>query len=146
MNHHYIKEEYIRSAVIVKFKKLHPKAVIPTYSKSEDAGLGLTAIGLEPMVRTPSGAKVVTIKTGIGVEIPDGYVGLIFPHSSVTQKDWRLTESVGVIDSGHQGEIKVKFDVLGGSRATSAGSYELGELCAQLIIMPFPYVEVEEIK
>jgi len=135
----------LRHAVRVKFKKLDPKAVIPKYSNFGDAGIDLTCTGLELMEKTPSNHKVTVVKTGLAMEIPPGYVGFLFPRSSISKKDWRLSNCVGVIDSGYRGEIKAKFDVLGGSRPQREGVYTKGDRCLQLIVMPVPFMEVEEV-
>ena len=74
-------------------KKLKDDAVIPTYSKDGDAGMDLTAT--EIINNTTS---QVTYGTGIAVEIPQGYVGLVFPRSSIRKMELELSNSVGVID------------------------------------------------
>jgi dUTP pyrophosphatase len=123
----------------VKFKKLDEEAVTPTYAKPGDAGLDLTAIEGST---DPRG--IYTYKTGIAVEIPEGFMGLIFPRSSVYKQDLILSNSIGVIDSGYRGEIIIKY------RETKPypSFFVKGERVAQLIILPVPYVtliEVEEL-
>jgi len=118
--------------MIVKIKKTHPNAVIPSYAKSGDAGMDLTAIGL-----TEKGVNV-TYHTGLAIEIPYGYVGLLFPRSSVYKKDQTLTNSVGVIDSGYRGEIMMKF-------TRSVEQYCIGDRIGQLIILPYPRIEFKEV-
>jgi len=81
----------------VRFKKLHEKAVTPTYARSGDAGLDLTAATME-FSKTES-RKLITYGTGIAIEIPMGYYGLVLPRSSIRKTDLRLTNSVGLIDS-----------------------------------------------
>lgn len=88
----------------VKFKKLSPDAVIPKKAHPTDAGLDLTATS---RVFDEKGSLVYG--TGLAAEIPSGYVGLVFPRSSIANKDLLLSNSVGVIDSGYRGEIMVKF-------------------------------------
>jgi len=88
----------------VKFKKLSPDAVIPKKAHPTDAGLDLTATN-----RVFDEKGCLVYGTGIAVEIPRGYVGLVFPRSSNASKDLLLSNSVGVIDSGYRGEIMVKF-------------------------------------
>ena len=131
----------------VKVKKLDPRAVIPTYAKSGDAGLDLTATSYE----FQNGRHVYG--TGLAIEIPEGFVGLIFPRSSIFKKDLRLTNCVGVIDSGFRGEIKFFFEneamkVVPRSEwhpdASSAQIYEVGDRIGQIIIMPYPQIELEE--
>lgn len=121
----------------VKFKKLHPDAVTPTYAKAGDAGLDLTSIGFKFDYNT----RNFVHGTGIAVEIPEGYVGLIFPRSSISKKNMLLTNHVGVIDSGYRGEIKFAFKEI----PMDDGSHNLyiaGERIGQLLIVPYPTIEL----
>src|SRR5690606_9748638 len=90
----------------VKIKKLHKDAVIPSYAKAGDAGLDLTAVSEE----WNEDNSIVTYGTGLSIEIPEGYVGLLFPRSSIYKTKLNLSKSVGVIDSGYRGEIMLKFN------------------------------------
>lgn len=74
--------------------KLAEGAVMPTYAKEGDAGLDLTAIS----IRYDEEQDYIEYDTGVHVEIPDGYVGLVFPRSSISNYDLELTNAVGVID------------------------------------------------
>lgn len=121
----------------VKLKKLHEKAVIPSYALEGDAGLDLTAVRMEF-----DAFDNVVYYTGIAIEIPKGYVGLIYPRSSVYNKDLILSNSVGVIDSGYRGEISVKFKIIDDFPQV----YETGNRIAQLIIIPYPSIEFEEVE
>lgn len=119
----------------VKIKKLHPDAFIPKYAKAGDAGMDLTAVEMEREW------NIVTYKTGLAVEIPEGHVGLLFPRSSVYKTSMVLSNCVGVIDSGYRGEIMMKF------RSTESNkAYEVGDRVGQLIILPYPQVEFEEVE
>ena len=89
----------------VNIKKLHPKAIIPKYAKAGDAGMDLYAI--EQGEADKYGNMVY--KTGLAMEIPKGYVGLIYPRSSVSKTSHMLRNHVGIIDSGYRGEIMLKF-------------------------------------
>ena len=109
----------------VKVKKLVPNAVIPHYAKDGDAGLDLGK---------------VKYFSGLAFEIPKGYVGLLFPRSSNADKDLLLTNSVGVIDSGYRGEVTAVFK----KTEYPTKAYELGERFAQMIILPYPQIELEE--
>lgn len=119
----------------VKIKKLHPDAVIPTYAKSGDAGLDLTAVSIHFDDKFNS-----CYGTGISIEIPKGYVGLVFPRSSISKKNLLLSNSVGVIDSGYRGEIKMKFK----PTIHSSVKYRKGDRIGQLIILPYPQIEFQE--
>ena len=116
----------------VKFKKLREKAVLPSYAKPGDAGLDMTPVAVEQL-----GNKKMKYYFGLSVEIPDGYVGLIFPRSSIWKTDGRLTNSVGVIDSGYRGEVMAVFDMSGKL------FYPDGAPICQMIIMPIPTIEPE---
>lgn len=142
----------------LRVKKLHPKAVIPKYAKPGDAGLDLTAVSLE----YKNGRYVYG--TGLAFEIPDGHVGLIFPRSSINKYDLRLTNCVGVIDSGYRGEVKFVFENDGMTPREELSEevkqafwdsneespeyirkiFKVGERIGQLIVMPYPQMEVVE--
>ena len=117
----------------VRVKKLHPDAVIPSYAKPGDAGMDLTAVWKRQIMET------ITYGIGLAIEIPDGYVGLIFPRSSIYKTKMTLTNCVGVIDSGYRGEIMMKFKM-----SDNRTMYEVGDRIGQLVIMPYPEVEFEE--
>lgn len=124
--------------MIVKIKKLVENAVVPKYAKQGDAGLDLTAVSF----RYEAEHDCFVYGTGLALEIPKGYVGLIFPRSSNSKTTAYLTNSVGVIDSGYRGEIMVKFKnrTAGDNRAP----YKPGDRVAQLIIMPYPNITFVE--
>jgi dUTP pyrophosphatase len=135
----------------VKIKKLHPDAVIPKYAKSGDAGLDLVAVNVK---YDNENDLYMEYGTGISMEIPEGYVGLIFPRSSISNSDLTLANATGVIDSGYRGEIKLRFkascefaqyveDRLGKPRR-DAIYYQIGDKIGQMIILPYPQVEFEE--
>lgn len=120
----------------VKIKRLNKNAVIPTYSKDGDAGMDLTATSEE----WNEDNSIVTYGTGLSMEIPKGYVGLIFPRSSVYKTILTLTNCVGVIDSGYRGEIMLKF------RYPEEGMvYDVLDRVGQIIIIPYPEIEFEEV-
>ncbi len=120
----------------IKVKKLHENAVIPTYSKPGDAGMDLT-ITREIENTTFS----VSYGFGIAMEIPFGYVGLVFPRSSVRNQDLLLTNCVGVIDSGYRGELQATFKKTNGLDSLK---YNVGDRAAQIIILPYPQVVMVE--
>jgi dUTP pyrophosphatase len=122
--------------LIVKVKKLHESAVIPSYSKFGDAGMDLT-IAREIENTTYS----VSYGFGIAMEIPIGYVGLVFPRSSVRNQDLILSNCVGVIDSGYRGELQATFKK---TQGLDSLKYKVGERGAQIIILPYPQVFMVE--
>jgi dUTP pyrophosphatase len=125
-------------AVTVKIKKLHENAVIPSYSKAGDAGMDLTITS-----EIENTSFSVTYGFGIALEIPRGYVGLVFPRSSVRNQELLLSNSVGVIDSGYRGELQATFKKTNGLDSLK---YKVGERGAQIIIMPHPNIELIEFK
>ncbi len=122
----------------LKFTKLHMDAVKPFKAHKTDAGFDLTACWVEEDRKR----GIVTYHTEIAVEIPEGYVGLLFPRSSVYKHQLQLANSVGVIDSGFRGEIQLKYRVV----QPHISRYSFGERVGQLIIMPIPDVEFEEVE
>lgn len=133
----------------VKIKKLHKDAVIPTYAKDGDAGMDLTAVSAE----TDKYGNVV-YHFGLAFEIPQGYVGLIFPRSSICKKKLSLTNSVAVIDSGFRGEVTAKFkkanpfpiSVKIDRTIVENLCYNVGERVAQMMIIPYPKIEFKEVE
>lgn len=92
----------------VKIKKLHPKAVIPNYAKSGDAGMDLVITEI-----INENKYDISYGFGLSMEIPEGFVGLIFPRSSIRKYDLILSNAVGVIDSGYRGELQATFKKTG---------------------------------
>jgi len=119
----------------VKIKKLHPQAVIPSYSKAGDAGMDLTITSI-----ISDNKLDVSYGFGIAVEIPEGFVGLVFPRSSIRKTDLVLSNSVGVIDSGYRGELQATF------KKNGLNKYEVGDRGAQIMIVPYPQIEFEEVE
>jgi dUTP pyrophosphatase len=128
--------------VKVKFKKLVEHAVLPKYAKDGDAGLDLTAI--DSYYDTDQ--KYWEYGTGLAVEIPEGYVGLIFPRSSVSKKNLILANCVGVVDSGYRGEVTFRFKEIDSSKYLEDRIYDVGDRIGQMIIIPFPKIEIEEVE
>ena len=121
----------------VKIKKLDPNAVIPKYSKDGDAGMDLTITDIKENT-----SFSITYGFGIAIEIPKGYVGLIFPRSSVRNQDLILSNCVGVIDSGYRGELQATFKK---TQGLDSLSYNVGERGAQIIILPYPTIYMTEV-
>lgn len=135
----------------IRIKKLTENAVIPQKAHATDAGFDLTATS-----RVVDEYGCIIYGTGLAFEIPEGYVGLLFPRSSNAKKDLTLSNSVGVLDSGYRGEVTFKFkpalrwDIEGGICVGERGNemtllkYNVGDRIGQLIIMPIPDIEFEE--
>ena len=122
----------------VRIKKLSPEAVIPTYAKDGDAGMDLVATSIK------FDGTQITYGTGLAIEIPEGFVGLVFPRSSIRKTDLSLSNSVGVIDSGYRGEIQATFNQKALSKNGSL-LYGVGDRIMQIIIIPYPPIEFEEV-
>lgn len=125
----------------VKIKKLDSNAIIPKYANDQDAGLDLTAVS-----KNFDHLGNIVYGTGLAIEIPEGNVGFIFPRSSISKTKQRLSNSVGVIDSGYRGEILLKFKptmMYPGNEDTV--QYSIGDRIGQLIIIPYPKIEFEEV-
>lgn len=125
----------------VNIKKLDEKAIIPKYAEPGDAGMDLTAISKE----WDEENKVWSYGTGLAMEIPEGYVGLIFPRSSVFKQDLSLSNNVGVIDSGYRGEISFKFSEITGNGFVDK-HYNVGDRIGQIIILPYPQIKFMEVE
>ena len=124
----------------VKVKKLHPDAIIPSYAKNGDAAMDLYTI--ERGEADDYGNMVY--RTGLAVEIPYGFAGLLFPRSSVSKTKHMLRNHVGVIDSGYRGEVVLKFGWFSQSDVAKGTVYDKGDRVAQLMIIPHPQVEFIE--
>jgi dUTP pyrophosphatase len=130
----------------VKIKKLHPDAIIPAYSKSGDAGMDMVATSAQ----ISEDGLYIEYGTGLSIEIPDGYVGLLFARSSISKTPLVLANHVGVVDSGYRGEIKFRFkDLLinqneNGELFGSELAYEVGNKIGQIMILPYPQIEFVE--
>ena len=138
--------------VTVGVKRLHKDAVIPRQATSGSAGMDLTAVSMNYDVYGNA-----CYHFGLAVEIPRGYVGLLFPRSSGANKPLSMANCVGVIDSDYRGEVTAKFkpsllfgpQLLGHLWALLRGrepvsTYQVGERIAQLVIVPCPQVTVTE--
>ena len=126
----------------VKIKKLNEDAVIPAYAHDTDAGLDLVATSYE----YKDDIHCHVYGTGLAVEIPEGYVGLLFPRSSNRKTESYLTNHVGVVDSGYRGEIMLSFktrDFKEGEIQQLYKPYEVGDKIAQIIIMPYPKIDLK---
>jgi len=123
----------------VKFQKLNPLAKDPSQGNPDDAGFDLTATA----VTYPSGSAGVFIEvcTGLSLEIPKGYVGLVFPRSSISNTKHFLRNSVGVIDSGYRGEIKLRFSV-----DDTVTAYQIGDKVGQIVFVRLPAIQMIESK
>jgi dUTP pyrophosphatase len=121
----------------VRIKKLNENAVVPSYAKSGDAGMDLVATKI-----ISNTTFDVTYGTDLAMEIPKGFVGLIFPRSSIRKYELILSNSVGVIDSGYRGELQATFKKENGLDSLA---YKVGDRIAQIMIIPHPPIEFNEV-
>ena len=125
----------------VKIKKLTDKAIIPTYGSLGSAGGDLYSAENSPIIIAPN--QTVLIGTGLAVEIPDGYVGLVYAGSGLATKSGLApANKVGVIDSDYRGESKVALH----NHSTEVRTVGVGERIAQMVIAPYLKVEYEEVE
>lgn len=123
----------------VNYKKLNDKAIEPTYGTEFSAGADLYACeGGEVEIKA---GETRLIHTGLSLEIPEGYAGLIYARSGIaTKRGLAPANKVGVIDSDYRGEIMVSLYNHSSEKQTVAD----GERVAQLVITPFLKVEYNE--
>lgn len=120
----------------MKFKKLHPNAVAPKRMTEGSLGYDLTAISKE----LDHEYDVFSYGTGLAIEVPENYVGLIFPRSSIYKTNMSLCNAVGVIDRDYQGEITFKFKATDMYR-----NYNVGDRIGQLVLVKCSTPEPEEV-
>ena len=121
----------------VKVKRLSEKAVLPSYAKPGDAGMDLMAVTFDVT------EKYVEYDTQLAFEIPEGYVGLLFPRSSVSKLDLILANCVGVVDSTYRGSVKLRFKRT--EEYILCDMYKSMDRVGQIIIMPYPQIELLEV-
>lgn len=133
----------------LKMQKKYHGTSLPQYAHpGEDAGLDLIAYSTTPHGNRDEYGLVINthkveVNFGIAVEIPPGYVGKLHARSSIHKTCCRLSNGVGVIDSGYRGELKAVFDVL--PHLSYLPMPDWSKPCAQLIIEPYIGCEVEEV-
>jgi dUTP pyrophosphatase len=121
----------------IKIKKVHTDAKIPHYAHRGDAGMDLFTV--EPFELEPGERK--TVPLGLAIEIPEGYVGLVWDKSGLSHK-YGLKNFGGVIDSGYRGEIHVGIMNL----SDKFFSFEKGHKVAQLLIQKVETIDFEEVE
>lgn len=121
----------------INIKKIHPDAIIPKHAHTDDAGMDLFAIDAVEMA--PNERKSIPI--GIAIEIPDGYVGLIWDKSGLSHK-YGIKTFGGVVDAGYRGEICIGIMNL----SDKSFKFEKGHKIAQLLIQKVESVEFEEVE
>lgn len=116
----------------VKIRKTDERAIIPTYATEFSAGADLYAVLDADLTINPS--ETVLIHTGIAIEVPEGYAGLIYARSGLaSKKGLAPANKVGVVDSDYRGEVMVALHNHGNAPQIISN----GERIAQLVITPF---------
>ena len=127
----------------VKVKKLDERAIIPSYGSEYAAGCDLYALLDKDLVIDPG--QTILVRTGLAMEIPVGYAGMIFARSGLASKRGLApANKVGVIDSDYRGEIMVALH----NHSSEEQIVFHGERIAQLVIMPFykaSFIESDEL-
>lgn len=149
----------------IKIKKLDEHAVIPQYAKPGDAGMDVYATRMDVT------DDYIEYDTGLSFEVPEGYVMLIFPRSSNSKKDLLLANSVGVLDSGYRGPLKlrykrcyrienepcedtdfkltttsiVNFNSANNYQWDACNWYGVGDRVGQIMILPYPQINFVEV-
>lgn len=126
----------------IKFSKLSPDAVTPKQAKRGDAGYDLTAISYNYVADAP--VPFYNYEFGLAIEVPDGWVGLLFPRSSLSNKDLTLTNCVGVVDSGYRGPLSARFRTTH-FKGELPKLYQAGERVVQLVLVPCMDAEFFEV-
>lgn len=124
----------------LKVKRLSEKAHLPAKAHHTDAGFDLKST--ERSYNNKE--QYYEYETDLAIELEPGYVGLIFPRSSISNKDLMLTNHVGVIDENYRGAIKFRFKTT--TTDYKHDLYEIGDKIGQLLIMKLPDVELEEVQ
>jgi dUTP pyrophosphatase len=138
----------------IKFKKLSDKAVAPQIMRSGDCGADLTATSITET------DMYIEYGTDLAVVVPENHVGILAPRSSLSNYDLILSNSIGVIDQNYRGELRFRFkkniksgDACGISfkgtieiHNLKHKYYKIGDRIGQLLIIPLPVVEYEEVQ
>lgn len=123
----------------VRYQKLDERAVAPAYGSAAAAGADLYAVLDAPL--TVAAGETVLVHTGLAVEIPAGFVGLVCARSGLaTKRGLAPANKVGVIDADYRGEIMVALH----NHGTAAQTIEQGERVAQLVLVPYLTAAYEE--
>lgn len=120
----------------LEIKKLFEDSIFPVKAHSTDAAFDLYAHSLT------EDSQYISYGTGIAVNIPVGYVGLLFPRSSITKTSLMFGNAVGVIDSGYLAEISVRVKEIANYEPNI---YKVGDRVGQLIVIPIPEIELQEV-
>ena len=123
----------------VRYQKLDERAVAPAYGSAAAAGADLYAVMDAPLMIAPN--ETILVHTGLAVEIPDGFVGLVCARSGLaTKRGLAPANKVGVIDADYRGEIMVALH----NHSMEPQTIEQGERIAQLVLVPYLTADYEQ--
>jgi len=121
----------------VKFKKLHPAAKVPVYKSAEAAGCDIYTVVEE----TIKPGEIAFLKSGLAIEIPQGYFAAMTPRASFCLKQHLdMPHSLGIMDSDYRGEYLIPLRNLGSEPV----EIPAGERIAQMIFLPYVQAQFEE--
>ena len=123
--------------IAIRYIKLKSEATPTIKSTAGEAGFDLTAISKTIDAKS----DCIIYGTGLAVEIPQGYVGLLFPRSSVYKKSLSLANNIGVIDSDYRGEIKAIFRKIN----NMTDQYIIGDRICQIVFLQLPKIVLQEV-
>lgn len=125
----------------VNIKKLNENAILPVYGSENAAGADLYACMEQPVTIQPKETEF--IKTGIALEVPEGFAGLIYARSGLAcKKGLAPANKVGVIDADYRGEIMVALY----NHSKEPVTIEHGERIAQMVITPYLRADFQEVE
>lgn len=133
----------------IKVRRLHPDAKVPLRANETDAGYDIVAVEDGEISASDAQGEYIEYKTGISIEPPAGYHVEIFPRSSISKTDLLLANSIGLIDNGYRGEIRLRFKFANNSRSEQPSLiYHKGDKIGQLVIRKtesLSFIEVDEL-
>ena len=127
----------------VKIKKLTEDATIPFYATDGSAGMDVTAVDMH----YDKTNDCFVYHTGLAFQLPKGYVMLIFPRSSNRKTDYYLANHVGVLDSDYTGELMLMYKYRDQAHFDlQRPPYKVGDRVGQIIILPYPKIDFDEVE
>lgn len=123
----------------LRIKRLHEQAILPRRQMAGDSGLDLYALLPDGPVTIPPGERLL-LRTGIAIELPEGFEGQVRPRSGLTARNG-VQAALGTIDVGYRGEVQVALFNLSYRQHRVLD----GDRIAQLVVCPVALPEVEEV-
>lgn len=122
----------------IKYKIIDKNIKGPQYSRKEDACFDMYC----RKINHEQG--YIEYKLNAAFEIPEGFVGLLFPRSSITDKDLMVKNSVGIIDPNYRGEVSMRCTIPSMATGHKKELYNIGDKCAQMMIIINPKINLIE--